>query len=64
MCIEYCVSVNTYHVSAQDVDENMINVHYIIIIVIIIIISDTITIMRKALWRFQKASLRRNKQGS
>ena len=25
---EYCIQVNMYHVSAQDVDERMINVHY------------------------------------
>ena len=28
MCIEYHIYVNTYHVSAQGVDERMINVHY------------------------------------
>ena len=28
MCIEYCIYVNMYHVSAQGVDECMINVHY------------------------------------
>ena len=28
MCIEYHISVNMYHVSAQGVDERMINVHY------------------------------------
>ena len=28
MCIEYCISVNMYHVSAQGIDECMINVHY------------------------------------
>ena len=28
MCIEYCVQVNMYHVSAQGVDERIINVHY------------------------------------
>ena len=28
MCIEYCVWVNMYHVSAQGVDECMINVRY------------------------------------
>ena len=27
MCIEY-ISINMYHVSAQGVDERMINVHY------------------------------------
>ena len=26
--IEYCISVNMYHVSAQGVDERMIKVHY------------------------------------
>ena len=25
---EYCIEVNMYHVSAQGVDESMINVHY------------------------------------
>ena len=28
MCTEYHISVNMYHVSAQGVDERMINVHY------------------------------------
>ena len=28
MCIEYHIKVNMYHVSAQSVDERMINVHY------------------------------------
>ena len=28
MCIEYHIWVNMYHVSAQGVDERMINVHY------------------------------------
>ena len=28
MCIEYHIYVNVYHVSAQGVDERMINVHY------------------------------------
>ena len=28
MCIEYHIKVNMYHVSAQGVDEHMINVHY------------------------------------
>ena len=28
MCIEYHIYVNMYHVSAQGVDERMINVHY------------------------------------
>ena len=28
MCIEYHIQVNMYHVSAQDVDERIINVHY------------------------------------
>ena len=28
MCIEYHTQVNMYHVSAQGVDERMINVHY------------------------------------
>ena len=28
MCIEYRIKVNMYHVSAQCVDERMINVHY------------------------------------
>jgi len=28
MCIEYHVQVNMYHVSAQGVDECMINEHY------------------------------------
>ena len=28
MCIEYHIQVNMYHVSAQGVDEQMINVHY------------------------------------
>ena len=28
MCIEYHIQVNMYHVSAQGVDEHMINVHY------------------------------------
>ena len=28
MCIEYHIKVNMYHVSAQGVDERMINVHY------------------------------------
>ena len=28
MCIEYHMWVNMYHVSAQGVDERMINVHY------------------------------------
>ena len=28
MCIEYHIYINMYHVSAQGVDENMINVHY------------------------------------
>ena len=27
-CIEYHIWVNMYHVSAQGVDERMINVHY------------------------------------
>ena len=26
MCMEYCVLVNMYHVSAQDIDECIINV--------------------------------------
>ena len=28
MCIEYHILVNMYHVSAQGIDERMINVHY------------------------------------
>ena len=28
MCIEYNIQVNVYHVSAQGVDEHIINVHY------------------------------------
>ena len=28
VCIEYHIEVNMYHVSAQCVDERMINVHY------------------------------------
>ena len=28
MCIEYHIQVNMYHVSAQGVDEHMINVYY------------------------------------
>ena len=28
MCIEYHIQVNMYHVSAQGVDERMINVYY------------------------------------
>ena len=28
MCIEYHIQVNTYYVSAQGIDECMINVHY------------------------------------
>ena len=28
MCIEYHIWVNMYHVSAQGIDERMINVHY------------------------------------
>ena len=28
MCIEYNIQVNMYHVSAQGIDECMINVHY------------------------------------
>ena len=33
MCIEYCIGVNSMcHVSAQGVDERMINVHYYIIV--------------------------------
>ena len=28
VCIEYHIYVNMYHVSAQGVDERMINVHY------------------------------------
>ena len=28
MCIKYHIQVNMYHVSAQGVDERMINVHY------------------------------------
>ena len=28
VCIEYCISVNMYRVSAQGVDERMRNVHY------------------------------------
>ena len=28
MCIEYHFLVNMYHVSAQGVDEHMINVHH------------------------------------
>ena len=28
VCIEYCISVNMYDVSAQGIDERMINVHY------------------------------------
>ena len=28
MCIEYHIWVNIYHMSAQGVDERMINVHY------------------------------------
>ena len=30
MCIEYCVQVNVYYMSAQGVDECMINAHYYI----------------------------------
>ena len=29
MCIEYHIQINMYHVSAQGVDERMINVHCI-----------------------------------
>ena len=44
MCIEYCTLVNMYHVSALDVDERMIDVHYyccccFVVVVIIIIIN-------------------------
>ena len=28
MCTEFHIYVNMYHVSAQDVDERIINVHY------------------------------------
>ena len=28
MCIEYHIQVNMYHVSAQGIDEHMINLHY------------------------------------
>ena len=28
VCIEYCFLVNMYDVSAQSIDEHMINVHY------------------------------------
>ena len=28
VCTEYCTEVNMYHVSAQGVDERMINVQY------------------------------------
>ena len=28
MCIEYHILVNMYHVSAQGIDECMLNVHY------------------------------------
>ena len=28
VCIDYPISVNMYHVSAQGIDERMINVHY------------------------------------
>ena len=28
MCIEYHIYVNVYHVSAQGIDERMINVHH------------------------------------
>ena len=28
ICIEYHIQVNMYHVSAQGVDERLINVHY------------------------------------
>ena len=28
MCIEYCIQVNMYRVSTQDIDERLINVHY------------------------------------
>ena len=28
MCLEYCVCVNMYHVSAQGVDAGMINVQF------------------------------------
>ena len=28
MCVEYHIQVNIYYVSAQGVDEGMINVHY------------------------------------
>ena len=28
VCTEYCIQVNMYRVSAQGVDERMINVHY------------------------------------
>ena len=34
MCTEYHIYVNMYHVSAQGVEERMINVHIIIIIII------------------------------
>ena len=30
MCIEHCIQVNMYHVSAQGLDKQMINVHYYI----------------------------------
>ena len=29
VCIAYCVYVNVYHVSTQNSDERMINVHYL-----------------------------------
>ena len=32
MCIEYHIQVNMYHVSAQGVDERMINVYYYVIL--------------------------------
>ena len=28
MCIEYYIQINMYHVSAQGIDELMINIHY------------------------------------
>ena len=28
MCMEYCIEVNMYPVSAMGIDERMINVHY------------------------------------
>ena len=28
VCIEYCIQVNMYNVSAQGVDEHMINANY------------------------------------